>query len=148
MVTGVENKLKVFYRKQFKDEIRSSSVTFDICIFNWDTRWQRSWRITSTSSEFLLTVNESWAVHDIVSFYAPVIQAVTNAKIEHEMNQNVQKFFGIDPLSNHFIVDPTHHVLHNFGFQDKYKKQRRVWWQRIKFNKCVKQVSSEKDVFN
>ena len=77
-------------------------------------------------SEILLTVNESWAVHDIVSFYAPVIQAVTNAKIEHEMNQNVQKFFGIDPLSNHFIVDPTHHVLHNFGFQDKYKKQRRV----------------------
>ena len=69
---------------------------------------------------------KSWAVHDIVSFYAPVIQAVTNAKIEHEMNQGVQKFFGIDPLSNHFIVDPTHHVLHNFGFQDKYKKPRRV----------------------
>ena len=41
---------------------------------------------------------------------------MTNPDIEHENINEIEKFFGIDPLKNHYLIDPTHHMLLSFRF--------------------------------
>merc|ERR1712242_9695 len=70
-----------------------------------------------------LIPDNRWTVDDLVDYYSPVMETFKQDGNLHqgskaERVEALEHFLDVEPLSNHYLVDPTHHILHDFGFDD------------------------------